>query len=59
MIAANRPTLIVDEPQKMEGARTVEELKELNPPFNLPYSATYKQEHNKIYLLDALDAFNQ
>ena len=59
VIAANRPILILDEPQKMEGARTVESMKEFSPLFILRYSATHKQEHNKIYRLDALDAFNQ
>ena len=59
VIAANRPILILDEPQKMEGARTVESMKEFCPLFILRYSATHKQEHNKIYRLDALDAFNQ
>ena len=43
----------------MEGARTVESMKEFNPLFILRYSATHKQEHNKVYRLDALDAFNQ
>jgi len=59
VIAANRPILILDEPQKMEGAKTVESLKEFKPLFILRYSATHKQEHNKIYRLDALDAYNQ
>src|ERR1035437_3593938 len=59
VIAANRPILILDEPQKMEGARTVESMKEFNPLSILRYSATHKQEHNKVYRLDALDAFNQ
>ncbi|MFZ1083438.1 MAG: DEAD/DEAH box helicase family protein [Terracidiphilus sp.] len=59
VIAANRPILILDEPQKMEGTKTVESLKEFKPLFILRYSATHKQEHNKIYRLDALDAYNQ
>ena len=59
VIARNRPILILDEPQKMEGAKTVESLKEFRPLFILRYSATHKQEHNKIYRLDALDAYNQ
>ena len=59
VIARNRPILILDEPQKMEGARTVESLKEFSPLMILRYSATHKQEHNKIYRLDALDAYNQ
>lgn len=59
VISRNRPILILDEPQKMEGARTVESLKEFSPLMILRYSATHKQEHNKIYRLDALDAYNQ
>jgi len=59
VIARNRPILILDEPQKMEGAKTVESLKEFNPLLVLRYSATHKQEHNKVYRLDALDAYNQ
>ena len=59
VIAANQPILILDEPQKMGGPATVESMKEFNPLFILRYSATHKQEHNKIYRLDALDAFNQ
>jgi type III restriction enzyme len=59
VIAANRPILILDEPQKMEGAKTVASLKEFDPLFILRYSATHRQEHNKVYRLDALDAYNQ
>jgi type III restriction enzyme len=59
VISRNRPILILDEPQKMEGARTVDALKEFSPLMILRYSATHKVEHNKIYRLDALDAFNQ
>ncbi len=59
VIAKNRPILILDEPQKMEGAATVAKLKDFNPLMILRYSATHKTEHNKVYRLDALDAFNQ
>ncbi len=59
MIKANRPILIMDEPQKMEGKKTVERLKEFNPLMILRYSATHKTVHNKIHRLDALDAYNQ
>ncbi len=59
VISRNRPILILDEPQKMEGAKTMESLKEFNPLMVLRYSATHKQEHNKVYRLDALDAYNQ
>ncbi|HEX9972158.1 MAG TPA: DEAD/DEAH box helicase family protein, partial [bacterium] len=59
VIKANRPILILDEPQKMEGAKTLDSLKEFNPLFILRYSATHRTEHNKIHRLDALDAYNQ
>lgn len=59
VIKANHPILILDEPQKMEGKKTTESLKEFNPLFVLRYSATHKTEHNKIHRLDALDAYNQ
>lgn len=59
VIKSNRPILILDEPQKMEGAKTLESLKEFNPLMIMRYSATHKTEYNKIYRLDALDAYNQ
>lgn len=59
VIQANRPILILDEPQKMEGPRTVNSLANFNPLMILRYSATHKTTHNKIHRLDALDAYNQ
>jgi type III restriction enzyme len=59
VIQANRPILILDEPQKMEGKKTVESLAKFNPLMILRYSATHKTQHNKIHRLDALDAYNQ
>jgi type III restriction enzyme len=59
VLKRNRPIMIMDEPQKMEGAKTVEGLKEFDPLFVLRYSATHRKEHNKVYRLDALDAYNQ
>ena len=59
VIKANKPILILDEPQKMEGDKTLEALKEFNPLMILRYSATHKTTYNKIYRLDALDAYNQ
>jgi type III restriction enzyme len=59
VIKANRPIMILDEPQKMEGAKTLDSLKEFNPLMILRYSATHKTTHNKIHRLDALDAYNQ
>ncbi len=59
VISANRPILIMDEPQKMEGAATSESLANFKPLMVLRYSATHKTTHNKIHRLDALDAYNQ
>ncbi len=59
VIAANRPIIIMDEPQKMEGAATQAALKKFNPLFILNYSATHKTKHDTVYALDALDAFQE
>ncbi|MEZ5505062.1 MAG: DEAD/DEAH box helicase family protein [Gammaproteobacteria bacterium] len=59
VIARNQPILILDEPQKMEGGKTLDSLKNFNPLMILRYSATHKTTHNKIHRLDALDAYNQ
>jgi type III restriction enzyme len=59
VIKKNRPILILDEPQKMEGKATTEKLAEFDPLMILRYSATHKTEHNKVYRLDAIDAYNQ
>ena len=59
VIAANRPIIIMDEPQKMGGNVTQKALKSFNPLFTLNYSATHKEQHNLIYVLDALDAYNK
>jgi len=59
VIKANRPIIILDEPQKMGGDVTQKALKNFNLLFTLNYSATHKKQHNLIYVLDALDAFNK
>lgn len=59
VIAANRPNIIMDEPQKMEGAATQAALKKFNPLFVLNYSATHKTKHDTVYALDALDAYRE
>lgn len=59
VIAANRPIVIMDEPQKMEGVATQRALKNFKPLFVLNYSATHKTSHNCIYALDAYDAYCQ
>jgi len=59
VISSNRPILILDEPQKMEGERTLESLTRFKALMILRYSATHRKTHNKIHRLDALDAYNQ
>ncbi|MGB4569087.1 MAG: DEAD/DEAH box helicase family protein [Tepidanaerobacteraceae bacterium] len=58
LLSQTNPILIIDEPQSVEGKKTKEALKLFNPLFTLRYSATHKEEYNKIYRLDALDAYN-
>ena len=59
VLAGTRPIIILDEPQKMEGAATQEGLRRFNPLFTLNYSATHKTKHNTVYALDAVDAYEQ
>jgi type III restriction enzyme len=59
IIAQTNPILIIDEPQSVDGARTLESMQDFNPLFTLRYSATHKAEYNKVYRLDALDAYNK
>ncbi len=59
VISSNRPILILDEPQKMEGLKTMEALEKFRPLLTLRYSATHRTTYNKIHRLDALDAYQQ
>ena len=59
VISSNRPILILDEPQKMGGAKTLDALAKFKPLMILRYSATHRTDHNKVHRLDALDAYNQ
>jgi len=59
VLSSTNPILIIDEPQSVEGKQTIESLKEFRPLFTLRYSATHREEFNKVYRLDALDAYNQ
>jgi type III restriction enzyme len=60
VIKANRPIIILDEPQKMGGAATQNALKKnFNPLFSINFSATHKTSHNLVYVLDSLDAFRK
>lgn len=61
IIAQTRPIIIIDEPQSVgkEGSVTLKSMQEFQPLFTLRYSATHAEEYNKIYRLDALDAYNK
>ncbi|MGN8771559.1 type III restriction-modification system endonuclease [Paenibacillus barengoltzii] len=59
VLASSNPILIIDEPQSVEGKQTKESLKAFNPLFTLRYSATHREDYNKVYRLDALDAYNK
>ncbi len=59
IIAQTRPILIIDEPQSVDGKATLESLVKFNFLFTIRYSATHKVEYNKVFRLDALDAYNQ
>ncbi|MFD1722116.1 type III restriction-modification system endonuclease [Amnibacterium endophyticum] len=64
VIAANRPILIIDEPQKIEGdakkpSKSLEALGLFNALFALRYSATHRIGRTRVHRLDAVDAYNQ
>jgi type III restriction enzyme len=59
VIKANRPIVIIDEPQKIGADKSLASLAEFNALAVLRYSATHKVEHTKVHRLDALDAYNQ
>ena len=59
VISSNCPIVILDEPQKMEGKKTLKALVKFKPLMILRYSATHRTTHNRIHRLDALDAYNQ
>ncbi len=58
IIKRTRPIIIMDEPQRF-GEKAEALLHEFDPLFNIRYSATHKKEYNKIYRLDAIDAYNK
>ncbi|MFD6949475.1 restriction endonuclease subunit R [Nocardiopsis sp. TSRI0078] len=59
VISANRPIVIIDEPQKISALKSLDALSRFNALMMLRYSATHKVEHTKVHRLDALDAYNQ
>ena len=59
VISANRPIVIIDEPQKIQAKTSLESLANFDALMILRYSATHRVEHNKVHRLDAVDAYNQ
>lgn len=64
VIAATRPIVIIDEPQSVLGTDkksnvTRESIADFRPLFFLNYSATHREDFNKVYRLDAVDAYQQ
>lgn len=60
IIKRARPILIIDEPQRFgDKAEKIFTDREFNQLCTLRYSATHKKDFNKIYRLDAIDAYNQ
>lgn len=59
VISANRPIVIIDEPQKIGAPKSLEALSRFNALMVLRYSATHRVEHTRVHRLDALDAYNQ
>ena len=64
VIAATKPIIIVDEPQSVLGTdknanKTRESIARFNPLFLLAYSATHREDFNKVYRLDAVDAYQK
>ena len=59
VVAKTRPILIIDEPQKLGGEATQTSLKKFNPLFCMNFSATHKKQHNLVYCLDTVDAYNK
>ena len=59
IIAQTNPIIIIDEPQSVDGEATLKSMQDFNPLLTLRYSATHKIEYNKVFRLDALDAYNK
>ncbi|MDR2090717.1 MAG: DEAD/DEAH box helicase family protein [Clostridiales bacterium] len=59
VIAKNRPIIILDEPQKLGGEKTQAGLTKFKPLFSMSFSATHVKYNNLIYVLDALESYNQ
>ncbi len=59
LIAACRPVVVLDEPQRMEGPRAQHGLDRLQPVVELRYSATHRDPRHLVYRLDPVQAAQQ
>jgi len=62
LIKATRPIVIVDEPQSVDGGLSgagKTALNAMNPLCTLRYSATHVDKHQRVFRLDAVDAFER
>ncbi len=62
LLRATSPVIIVDEPQSVEGGtngRGREAISKIDALCMLHYSATHKDSYNKIYQLNAVDAYDR
>lgn len=61
IIAQTNPIIIIDEPQSVgkKDSVTLKSMEDFKPLLTLRYSATHAEEYNKVYRLDALDAYSK
>lgn len=60
LISSCRPVVIIDEPQSVDSTvKRKKAIRSLDPLFVLRYSATHKEEYNKVYRLTPVDAFQR
>jgi restriction endonuclease len=59
VISAARPIVVIDEPQRIGSARSLESLSRFDPLMVLRYSATHRVRHDLVHRLDAAAAYRQ
>jgi restriction endonuclease len=59
VIRASRPIVIIDEPQRIGSASSLESLSRFDPLMVLRYSATHRVHHDLVHRLDALTAYRK
>ncbi|MEV0901334.1 DEAD/DEAH box helicase family protein [Actinoplanes sp. NPDC049802] len=59
VISAARPVVIIDEPQRIGGARALASLSRFDPLMVLRYSATHRVTHDLVHRLDAREAYRE